>query len=113
VFDDLAFKNEGLWGDEKALFMIFTARKAFVYSIETFKDSNFSDDSPESFLDFQIMMALYAEELGIIARAILGYGLDTSNLSWLDEAEDKHTEDVILRTLGKLDTLKIHIPEWV
>jgi hypothetical protein len=52
VFDDLDFKYQGLWGNERALFMIFTARKAFVYSIETFKDSNFSDDSPESFLDF-------------------------------------------------------------
>lgn len=113
MFDDLAFKDQGLWGDERALFMIFTARKAFVYSIETFKDSDFSDDSPESFLDFQIMMALYAEELGIIARTIQGYGLVTTNLIWLDEAEDKHTEDVILRTLGKYETLKIHIPAWV
>jgi hypothetical protein len=59
------------------------------------------------------MMALYAEELGIIARAIQGYGLVAANLTWLDEVEDKHTEDVILRTLGKYETLKIHISSWV
>jgi len=66
------------------MFIIFKARLAFSESIKTFRSRGFTDEDPESFLDFQIMIALYAEELGIIARAIKSY-VNEENLAWMDE----------------------------
>ena len=45
-------KSDELWGDVRAMFIIFKARLAFSESVKTFRSRGFSDDDPESFLDF-------------------------------------------------------------
>ena len=109
VFDDVpACKN--VWGDERSLLIIYQARNAFAQSIETLRSRKCADDSPESLLDFQILTALFAEELGIIARAIKKNYVTTQHFEWIDEQEDSKIEKEIVDTLVKFETLKYHFP---
>lgn len=87
------------------MFIIFKARLAFSESIKTFRSRGFNDDDPESFLDFQILVALYAEELGIIARALKSY-VSEDKLTWIDDEEDYAIEKEIVGALNKIETLR-------
>jgi hypothetical protein len=87
------------------MFIIFKARLAFSESIKTFRSRGFNDDDPESFLDFQILVALYAEELGIIARALKSY-VSEDKLTWIDDEEDNAIEKEIVGALNKIETLR-------
>jgi len=105
-------KSGQVWGDERAMFIIFKARLALSESIKTFRSRGFTDEDPESFLDFQILIALYAEELGIIARAVKSY-VNEDNLTWIDEEEDQAIEKEIVQALNKLGTLKAIYSRWL
>jgi len=111
VWEELP-KNEVLWDDEKAMFIIYKARLAFSESVKTFRSRGFADEDPESFLDFQNLTALYAEELGIIARAVRTY-ISDKQLSWIDDEEDLTIEKEILGALDKFETLKAVYNRWV
>lgn len=57
------------------------------------------------------MIALLAEELGIIARIIASYD-KKDKFDWLNEEDDKQIEAVFQETLKKFGTLKFHFSSW-
>jgi hypothetical protein len=50
-------------------------------------------------------VALYAEELGIIARALKSY-VSEEKLTWIDDEEDHAIEKEIIGALNKIQTLR-------
>lgn len=57
-------------------------------------------------------MALFAEELGIIARAIKRNYVTKEEFEWMNQEEDKQIEGEIINTLNKFDTLMLNYSDW-
>jgi len=57
-------------------------------------------------------MALFAEELGILARIIKRNYVTKEVFDWMNKDEDEKCEAEIIYTLNKFDTLMLNFSNW-
>lgn len=59
-----------------------------------------------------MLMALFAEELGILARIIKRNYVTKEVFDWMNTEEDEKCEAEIIYTLNKFDTLMLNFSNW-